>query len=338
MDFEHYIDGLEEVLCSLGNVQTKPINYGVQIVLTGNGEKATLNVYNGKKGIKTVWGGGASGLKTQAMALLRPQIQGLADKSVAEETAADHGKNNRNRSTGPVTTGSAPLRINMPRILLQKEAGFPGLWMGSDESGKGDYFGPLVVAAVCLDRQGAEKLIEAGVRDCKDLSDKQVFSLVQCIEDTALAQSVLVMKPGAYNMRYKQVREAGGTLNEFLSYGHIAALKQTWKQYPSCRWALVDQFARKDRITDGTHEFCPSLRVVLRPRAEEDIAVACASVLARAAFLRTLAELTDEAAIGKLPKGGGNAATQAAQRLVRSKGKEALSHFVKLHFANTRKL
>lgn len=333
MDFEHYIDALEEVLCALGNVQTKPINYGVQIVLTGNGEKATLNVYNGKKGIKTVWGGGASALQTQAIALLRPQIQGLADGPVSEKPAADQGKNNGDANTHP-----AALRLNMPRILLQKETGFPGLWMGSDESGKGDYFGPLVVAAVCLDRQGAEKLVEAGVRDCKDLSDKQIFSLVQCIKDTALAHSVLIMKPSAYNMRYKQVKEAGGTLNEFLSYGHIAALKQTWKQYPSCRWALVDQFARKDRITDGVHEFCPSLQVVLRPRAEEDIAVASASVLARAVFLRTLVELTGEAAIGKLPKGGGNAATQAAQRLVRVKGKEALSHFVKLHFANTRKL
>ena len=69
MDFEDYINTIEETLCALGNVQTKAINYGAQIILTDAGKKVTLNIYNGKKGIRLVWGGGDSELQKKAVAL-----------------------------------------------------------------------------------------------------------------------------------------------------------------------------------------------------------------------------------------------------------------------------
>ena len=139
-------------------------------------------------------------------------------------------------------------------------------------------------------------------------------------------------------MRYEQVQNQGGSLNVLLSLGHIAALKQTWQKYPRCRWALVDQFARNESIPDGVHAFAPDIHVFQRPRAEEDIAVAAASVLARAAFLQTIEELGKTAGIGRIPKGGGEAATNAARRLLQKQGSEVLGHYVKLHFANTKKL
>ena len=80
------------------------------------------------------------------------------------------------------------------------------------------------------------------------------------------------------------------------------------------------------------------MNVLQRPRAEEDIAVASASVLARAAFLRALQQMAPEAGIGRIPKGGGEAATNAARRLVQKQGMEVLERFVKVHFANTNKL
>jgi ribonuclease HII len=101
------------------------------------------------------------------------------------------------------------------------------------------------------------------------------------IEKSALAYSVLIMKPHVYNMRYEQIQGQGGSLNVLLALGHIAALKQAWKKYPRCSWALGDQFAKNESIPKGVRAFAPDMQVFQRPRAEEDIAVAAASVLAK---------------------------------------------------------
>ena len=333
MEFEEYINHLEESLCTLGNVQTKSINYGVQIVLTAAGEKTTLNVYNGKKGISLVWGGEDSELRDKAIELVH-QIQ-LYNYKEANVSGTRDGNGN---SAAPESSGSLHFSSSRPRFLLAEEPGFPGVWLGSDESGKGDYFGPLVVAAVCLDKKGGDALLAAGVKDCKALTDEKVLSLAELIRSTALSFSVLVMKPRVYNMRYEQVQNKGGSLNTLLALGHVAALRQAWQKYPQCKWALVDQFAKNNAIPDGVHAVVPDMKVLQRPRAEEDIAVASASVLARAAFLQALQQMVPEAGIGRIPKGGGEAATNAARRLVQKQGMDVLERFVKLHFANTKKL
>ena len=332
MEFEDYINHVEESLCQLGNVQTKSINYGVQIVLTATGEKVILNIYNGKKGISLVWGGENSELRDRAIDLVH-QIQ-LQNKKIN----ASGSRVVNDSPGGSASAGTLYFSSSQPRFLLSEEPGFPGIWLGSDESGKGDYFGPLVVAAVCLDKKGGETLLDAGVKDCKALTDEKVLALGNVIQETALAFSVLVMKPHIYNMRYEQVQKEGGSLNTLLALGHVAALKQAWQKYPMCKWALVDQFARNNDIPEGVRAFAPDMKVLQRPRAEEDIAVASASVLARAAFLQALQQMAPEAGIGRIPKGGGEAATNAARRLVHKQGMDVLDRFVKLHFANTKKL
>ena len=351
MDFEEYVNTIEETLCPLGNVQTKGINYGVQIILTDTAKKVTLNIYNGKKGIRLVWGGGDSELHTRAMELVHKihfRNTGPADHT-SDVSGNGSGKSwTKSPSADSISDVSQAWRINeaeqtrlssgQTRILLSDETGFSGIWMGSDESGKGDYFGPLVVASVCIDITGGNALMAAGVRDCKSMTDSRILALKELIEETALAYTVLVMKPHVYNIRYGQVQKQGGNLNTLLSLGHIAALKQTWQKYPQCRQALVDQFAKNDSIPEGVRAFAPEMQIWQRPRAEEDIAVAAASVLARAAFLQTIEDMGKEAGIGKIPKGGGEAATNAARRLVQKKGTEVLENFVKLHFANTQKI
>jgi len=333
LEFEEYIDLLEDTLCPLGNVQTKTINYGAQIILTGTGRKVTLNVYNGKKGIRLVWGGGDSELLEKA----REQVHKITIQNGDPETDSVQSGRREMQERGSNRDSIRPA-VSQTRILLTDEPGFSGIWMGSDESGKGDYFGPLAVAAVCLDRSRGEKLLAAGVRDCKSLSDAKILALAEEIKTIALAFSVLVMKPLVYNMRYNQVQKQGGNLNVLLALGHIAALKQTWHKTPYCKWAIVDQFASNDKIPEGVHKFAPDLKVIQRPRAEEDIAVAAASILARAAFLKAIQDLGETAGIGKIPKGGGEAATNAARRLVQKQGKDLLGHYVKMHFANSQKL
>ena len=353
MEFEEYVEQVEDALCVLGNVQTKTINYGVQFVLTAAGKKTTLNVYHGKKGISLVWGGEDSELRTKADAALRSiQTDGAGEAHRNNEpriAAYRHVQQNEAGSSAHTSNAGDPARLTRsrdgeqmsatrPRALLNGTPDFSGVWMGTDESGKGDYFGPLVVAAVCLDETSAETLIRLGVKDCKDLSDEKALALADAVEKNALATSVLVMKPHVYNMRYEQVKQQGANLNTLLALGHIAAIKQALQKYPACKWVIVDQFAQNRQVDDGVHAFAPDMQVWQRARGEEDIAVAAASVLARGAFLQNVRLLAREAKIGRIPKGGGEAATNAARRLAQIKGADALGHFVKLHFANTEKV
>ena len=153
----------------------------------------------------------------------------------------------------------------------------------------------------------------------------------------ALAVSVLALTPKMYNYRYNQLKAAGQNLNHLLSSGHAAALTRVIGKCPDCGYALVDRFAVHNDITQRIHEKYPAVKVVQMPKAEADIAVAAASVLARAEFLRIMAELEAQAGI-PLPKGGSDAATNCARMIAEKFGKESLANFVKLHFANYKRI
>ena len=206
-------------------------------------------------------------------------------------------------------------------------------WAGSDESGKGDFFGPLVVAAVVLDKAAAEKLCQAGVKDCKALTDKKILELEKIIMSDAVDYTVLELKPKYYNMRYEQIKKAGGNLNQLLTLGHIAALSQVIERQKDCSGALIDQFTPSNTIIELLSERFPSVKFKQQPRAEADMAVAAASILARARFLQSMDILAERTGIN-LSKGGGSEATKCAKILAEKFGKDILKDYVKLHFAN----
>ena len=174
----------------------------------------------------------------------------------------------------------------------------------------------------------------AGVKDCKLLTDKKILQLEDVIKSTVVDFSVLELKPKVYNLRYKQVLAQGGKLNQLLGYGHVAALSQVLERHEDCHAALIDQFTTSlVNVRELTRRF-PNCVVKQQPKAEVNLAVAAASVLARARFLRTMAELAEAAGEATLPKGGGAQATACARRLADRLGKAELVNFVKLHFAN----
>lgn len=277
-------------------VKDKPINYGQQIAVQFCEAKASVNIYNGKKGLTHVYNGD-SALKQRLMLLL----EGVQP--------ADAGATVSN-----------------------------GLWAGSDESGKGDFFGSLVVAATVVDNTTAAKLQAAGVKDCKLLTDKKILELEDVIKSTVVDYSVLELKPKIYNLRYEQVAAAGGKLNQLLGYGHVAALSQVLERQKDCHSALIDQFTQSTVNLKALQQRFPSCSVRQQPKAESNLAVAAASVLARARFLQTMEELAQQAGVGELPKGGGEQATTCARRLAEKYGKDALREYVKLHFANYKRV
>ena len=311
-DFDQYVSLVKEKLQLLTDepVEQKEINYGQQLKVKQAPSSVTLSLYNGKKGLKTVWGGKETPLLHACKAAL---------------------------DEAPEQAESLPENPFHQGCLLQEKPGFDGLWCGSDESGKGDYFGPLAVAAVCVDEATAAKFAAWGVGDSKALTDDKIHQLAAKIRETARAHTTLVLKPQFYNQRYQQLKDRKMNLNHLLASGHIHALGKVLQQVPECHYALVDQFTKHNQITSTLEQAFPGLHVYQQPRAEADMAVAAASILARDAFVGVMAELAEKAGFD-LPKGGGAQATAAARRIVKEQGKEALAQFVKLHFANSRQL
>lgn len=197
--------------------------------------------------------------------------------------------------------------------------------IGSDEAGKGDFLGPLCIAAVFVDDATAYSLRELGVKDSKDLSDSRVLSLAKIIENQTL-NHVICLFPETYNRLYKRF----ANLNRLMAWAHFEALSKVAAK-SGCRKALVDQFAHESLI-DRVASFKESnLIIEQRTKAESDIAVAAASILARATFLEGLKKLEEEMGL-PLPKGASAAVSKAALRIVRERGIEALDKVCKTHF------
>ena len=309
-EFKRYLQAVHNNINAVLDItKEKDINYGHQFVVELCQAKLTLNIYNGKKGLSYVFSGDSA---------LEGKVRELLGEC-KQSSRSEYGS-----ASSAVRVDDAAAASVLPR----------GKWAGSDESGKGDFFGPLVVSAVVVDDSTAAKLAAAGVKDCKLLTDKKILQLEDVIKSTVVDFSVLELKPKAYNLRYKQVLAQGGKLNQLLGYGHVAALSQVLERHEDCHAALIDQFTTSlVNVRELTRRF-PNCVVKQQPKAEVNLAVAAASVLARARFLRTMAELAEAAGEAILPKGGGAQATACARRLAEKLGKAELVNFVKLHFAN----
>ncbi|MDD5007093.1 MAG: ribonuclease HIII [Syntrophorhabdaceae bacterium] len=207
-------------------------------------------------------------------------------------------------------------------------------YIGTDESGKGDYFGPLVVAGVYLDPESEERLRNAGVRDSKKLSDGRIMELANTIRsylDTS-RYSVVLIGPEKYNDLYDKM----GNLNRLLAWGHARSIENILATV-DCNSAISDQFGDQLYIEKALLEKGKGIELLQMPKAEEHVAVAAASVLAREAFLIRLAGLSKEFGI-ELPKGASIEVENTARRIVERHGMSSLRKCAKLHFKTTHKL
>jgi len=200
--------------------------------------------------------------------------------------------------------------------------------IGSDESGKGDYFGPLVIAAAFVTREIEPDLKLMEVRDSKKISDGRVLELARDLRQVC-KHSIVAIGPQRYNELYEKIRN----LNKLLAWGHARALENLLEQV-NCDLAIADQFGDERFILNALLEKGKRIRLVQRPKAEEDLAVAAASILARAEFLTRLRRLSDEVGTS-LPKGASPSVELAARMVVKKHGRERLSTIAKMHFKTT---
>lgn len=195
--------------------------------------------------------------------------------------------------------------------------------IGVDESGKGDFFGPLVIAACYV---GPEHLAELeGVRDSKKLTDPVSLRLATIIQRTC-PHSVVAIGPAKYNELYDKFRN----LNKLLAWGHARAIENVLEQQP-CDRVISDQFADPAGLKRQLFERGQTITLESIVRAEADIAVAAASVLARAEFLRRLRRLGEEFGV-ELPKGASPQVIAAGKKFVSRHGLGELPKVAKMHF------
>src|SRR5439155_18293172 len=211
-------------------------------------------------------------------------------------------------------------------------------WIGTDESGKGDYFGPLVSAAVYVDDQILERLAALGVKDSKLLSDKRARELAERIRTICKDRfSEVVITPEQYNRLYEDFQQEGKTLNHLLAWGHYRALENLLAVV-ECQNIIVDQFANEHYLRSQLFAKNPArkLNLIQMPRAEANLAVAAASIIARDRFLTWLENIVMK--YGPLPKGASAEVVQTASATVARRGKEELRMVAKLHFKTTQQV
>lgn len=216
-------------------------------------------------------------------------------------------------------------------------------WIGTDESGKGDYFGPLVSSAVFVDHQLAAQLEQLGVTDSKRLTDKKVMELAPKIKQLCGTRwTRVIISPLKYNRLYRDFVREGKNLNTLLAWAHTRALENILKTNPLTGKVvvLVDKFADEHYIQNALLPVSRTAQIELvqLPKAEANIAVAAASIIARYHFLRGLTHLSTTYST-QFPKGASDPRIiNIAKDIVGQRGKKELAKLAKVHFKTTKKV
>jgi ribonuclease HIII len=207
--------------------------------------------------------------------------------------------------------------------------------MGVDESGKGDFFGPMVIAAAYIDETLIEEMRKLDVKDSKNItSDKKaIFIGGELRKLLGRRFSLVSIGPAAYNRLYSKMR----SVNRILAWGHARAIENLLDNVPDCPKAISDQFGDKKTVERALMQKGRGIELIQRHKAESDMAVAAASIIAREGFLLALKKM-DKQYDMEFKKGASAAVCNAAAALVRNKSPEVLVQTAKCHFKTTDKV
>ena len=229
-----------------------------------------------------------------------------------------------------------------PEILKEARLGYEAVLnpdllvprLGVDESGKGDFFGPLCIAGAYVNGAVLDAWKDSGIRDSKTISsENRIRELAELIRNTAgCVTTVVPIGNEAYNRLYAKFH----SVNTLLAWGHARVIEnlmgQRHRMSPPPVRAISDQFAsNKDTVARALMTLGRGIELVQKHRAEEDLAVAAASILARHEFVRRLGTLQKQFEM-ELPKGASAAVDAAAREFVGKYGAENLPKVAKMHF------
>lgn len=281
--------------------EQKEIAYGVQLRLLRGYEVSVLNIYHSaKRGISTI-------------------IGGRKDNSLREILSG-------------IVAAEKPYRAD-PLEMHNWDH-----WCGSDECGKGDYFGALVVAGFSAFRDDIPHLRKLGVRDSKWMRDQEIVSLAKKLyAEYASRITCIVLRPQKYNEIYADMKRKGQNLNDLLAWQHSRVIQDLYTRDGSIEGALVDRFSKAEKVRLAIKKKLPLLPVIERPGGEADPAVAAASVIARYQFIQahvTMSRYFDT----QFPFGAAPVVKTVAEGFIGKFGVQRLGEVAKLHFVTTSQL
>jgi ribonuclease HIII len=230
----------------------------------------------------------------------------------------------------PLVTGIAQLgyeEINDPEHFSPH--------FGIDESGKGDFYGPLVIAGVYTDAEITRHLIKSGIMDSKKITTPtRIRQLAAIIKATPnIAFDVIALRPEKYNELYASFKN----LNRLLAWGHATVIEELALKRPDCPRALSDQFARPDVLQRALKAKNITLQLDQRTKGESDTAVAAASILARERFIDWMDAASKKIGI-TIPLGASSQVVKIGKELIAKNGSEILGKLAKLHFKTTKEI
>jgi len=289
-------------LCSKEGLQLsneREIPYGVQLEFASGNDSILLNVYYSiKKGISTVVG-------SKNKNPLKAKLESLLGIQSKPETIPQHNWQH---------------------------------WVGSDETGKGDYFGPLIVCGFYLDKKDTAKLIKIGVCDSKKLKKDQINEVAKKLyHDFPNNIECLVLKPAKYNELYANFAGQRKNLNDLLAWCHSKILDNLIKRHKVIEGVFIDQFSTAKKASGLLKKLHPEMQIIERPDGEQDLAVAAASIIARYQLLQSFQTMNRFYKI-KFPMGAGSGVKTTGKAFIEQYEKKRLGEVAKLHFKTTKEL
>jgi ribonuclease HIII len=289
-------------LCSKEGLQLsgeREIPYGVQLEFTSGQDSILLNVYHSeKKGISAV-------INAKANNLIQPKLQACLGIQTVTDIVAQHNWQN---------------------------------WVGSDECGKGDYFGPLIVCGFYLEQKDQDRLVKIGVCDSKKLTKERIVEIAkQLYHDFPQNIECLVLKPVKYNELYANFAKQHKNLNDLLAWCHAKILDNLITRHAKIEGVFIDQFSAAKKASALLKKMHPNMQIMERPDGEKDLAVAAASIIARYQLLQSFQSLNRFYKL-KFPLGAGSGVPDAAKVFIVQYGKDRLVEVAKLHFKTTREI
>jgi ribonuclease HIII len=287
----------KELLRKTGLIVSEPElkQFSFEIDIKRGKNKAKVLVYFGKKGIKTI-------------------VQGDKNSRLFKEI--------NEFFFGKELFDSKP-----------EELDEPDNYIGIDESGKGDYFGPLVIAGVYLDSQSKDRLKGIGVRDSKLLSDQSIHKIASEIRNAVSGKyDIIPINPEKYNQLYLKIKN----VNKLLGWGHARVIENILGKV-NATVAISDKFGDESIIRNSLQSKGKNITLHQRTKAERYTAVAAASILARDKFAEWFIQQEKEFKL-YLPKGSSKIVEDSAKEIKKKYGDEFLEKLVKLHFKTTKKI
>ena len=291
------VENITKKIENKGFSTTSPIKklYNYEIIVNSNKEQAKLLVFFGKMGIKNV-------------------IQANSESKISNEL-------------NKIVFGETFFEAEQKNEIKFNE------YIGTDESGKGDYFGPLVIAAVYTDEKTTLKLVDAGVKDSKLITDSNIkvieFKIKNIIGDNF---EIIQINPEKYNKLYESFKN----LNKIMGWAHSKAIENLVQRI-NCKNVISDKFGNEKLIKDELSKKNIVLNLYQTPKAERYTAVAAASILARAKVVDWFNIKSREVGF-QIPKGGGSLVDIAAKRVLDQFDDNYLMKMIKFHFKNSKSI